>query len=269
MGWAAYEAAKELGVPFAITPYLHKGQYGDGPADIRLYRQADAVIALLEPEKKFYLKTGIKEENIFVVGLAADIGKPTFTEELKQKHSLDGYKIVTFIGRKQKYKGVLELRKAAEKVWGRFPKTKFLFIGPEDKGCIIDAGGERVISAGGVIDIERKSSYINLSDIICLPSRFESFGIIVAEAWAFRKPVVVSDNEALQFLVEDGVNGFIVKIEPEDIAQRLIELLENLELTAQFGENGFEKYRKNYTPEIIFKKHMKIYKKISEKSRIR
>ncbi len=259
--WAAYEAAKELKIPFVITPYIHPGQYGCGPTDIALYRNADAVIALLEPEKKFYTENGVNERKVFITGLAADIGEPKFTEELKRKHNLNGYRVVTFIGRKQTYKGILELRKAADKVWASFPKTKFLFVGPDYNECVIDDKDERIINIGGM-GLEAKSSYVNLSDIICLPSSFESFGMAVVEAWALKKPVVVSDNESLKTLVQDGSTGLVIKAEAEYIGQAISKLLKSTELAAKFGENGFEKYSKNYTPEIVYRKNLEIYKKV-------
>ncbi|MBN1405624.1 MAG: glycosyltransferase family 4 protein [Candidatus Omnitrophica bacterium] len=264
LGWAAYEAAKELNIAYVITPHMHPGQYGDGPADIELYKNADAVIALSEPEKKFYLTAGIKKENIFVAGEAASVAVLDSTKLLQQKYDLFGYNIVIFIGRKQKYKGVLELRKAADEVWKQFPKTKFLFIGPAYKGCIIDTKDSRIINVESATENE-KSSFIALSDMLCLPSQYESFGIVVLEAWALKKPVIVSDNEVLRSLIKDGADGIVAKPQSIYIAEAIMKLIKNPQTASQYGLNGFDKYINKYTPELVSKEYADIYKKILER----
>ena len=67
---------------------------------------------------------------------------------------------------------------------------------------------------------------IAAADVLVLPSRSESFGLSVVEAWRARTPVVVSDIPALAELVTDGVTGLIFRSDdPGDAARALSHVL--------------------------------------------
>ena len=44
LGWTAQEVAREHGVPFVVTPYVHPGQHGDDADSVDYYRRSDAVL---------------------------------------------------------------------------------------------------------------------------------------------------------------------------------------------------------------------------------
>ncbi len=64
------------------------------------------------------------------------------------------------------------------------------------------------------------------ADLVVMPSRFETFGLAVAEAMACGVPVAVSDRGALPRLVRDGETGWVVPgTEPEAWAEALARIL--------------------------------------------
>ena len=67
LGFAAAAAARRLGVPFLVEPALHPGQWGDSWIDVRLYRQADRVLAHTEAEGQVLERLGIPAERVSVV----------------------------------------------------------------------------------------------------------------------------------------------------------------------------------------------------------
>ena len=60
-----------------------------------------------------------------------------------------------------------------------------------------------------------------------------------AEAMACELPVIVTDSGENNLWINDGKNGFLVPVKnPEAIARRLIDLLQNIDLRREFGSKG-------------------------------
>jgi glycosyltransferase involved in cell wall biosynthesis len=70
-----------------------------------------------------------------------------------------------------------------------------------------------MISQHGRVGQTELASILRSADCLILPSRFDSFGMVVPEAMACGLPVIVSDMVGAKELVADGRNGFIVPAE--------------------------------------------------------
>jgi len=68
----------------------------------------------------------------------------------------------------------------------------------------------------GVVSQSNLASIIRNAHCLLLPSLFDSFGMVVAEAMASGVPVIVSDMVGAQELVEEGRNGFVVPVGSAD-----------------------------------------------------
>jgi glycosyltransferase involved in cell wall biosynthesis len=78
--------------------------------------------------------------------------------------------------------------------------------------------------------------------IFVLPSRSEGFGVVVAEAMAFGKPVVASRVGGLAELVDDGVTGILVPPRRPDLLRgALDQLLADADLRRRMGAAGRER----------------------------
>jgi len=92
-----------------------------------------------------------------------------------------------------------------------------------------------------------KLELIASSRFLINPSIFEGFGLVILEAWALRKPVIVSKISPLKDIVEDSIDGLTVP--PLDVkawcdAMRL--LMEDSSLIKDMGQKGFNKVLKYY-----------------------
>lgn len=70
----------------------------------------------------------------------------------------------------------------------------------------------------------------------------EDYGYITLEAFLSRKPVLTTtDSGGVLEFVEDGVNGYITEVEPEQLALKIDKLYNNKKLCNELGNNGFPK----------------------------
>ena len=83
-----------------------------------------------------------------------------------------------------------------------------------------------------------------------LPTRSESFGLVVAEAMACRKAIVASAVGGIPEIVEDGVSALLVeKDSPEALARALMRVLEDHQLREALANAGYERVHGAFSSE--------------------
>jgi glycosyltransferase involved in cell wall biosynthesis len=104
---------------------------------------------------------------------------------------------------------------------------------------------------GRIPNDELYDIYHNASCLV-LPSRFDSFGQVVAEAMACGLPVIVSDNVGAKDLVDNGKNGWVIPSgDPHALYQNMAEAAQHPERLFVMGkaarktaeQNGWSVYR--------------------------
>jgi glycosyltransferase involved in cell wall biosynthesis len=94
----------------------------------------------------------------------------------------------------------------------------------------------------GVLTDEQKRDFFAGIDAFCLPSRTDSFGLVLLEAWANGKPVVAYRAGGPADLIRDGTDGFLVKCgDVTELAGHLTQLAANPGRTRKMGERGRER----------------------------
>ncbi|RLI17580.1 hypothetical protein DRO49_03480 [Candidatus Bathyarchaeota archaeon] len=93
-----------------------------------------------------------------------------------------------------------------------------------------------------------------------MPSTREGFPNTILEANSCGLPAIIVRHEknAGVGVVKDGYNGFIVNLSPEEIAEKVIYLLQNDEELSRLSRNSVE-FAKTYDWSIIVKKLLKVY----------
>jgi len=81
------------------------------------------------------------------------------------------------------------------------------------------------------------SSWYRAADVVLVPSRTESFGLVALEAAACGRPVVAAGVGGLRTIVRDGTTGFLVDgRDPADYARRVEALLADDELATGMAD---------------------------------
>jgi glycosyltransferase involved in cell wall biosynthesis len=110
-------------------------------------------------------------------------------------------------------------------------------------------------------------SYIKLCDIFVLPSWNESFGIVFIEAMSQCMLTVGSVGEGISEIIEDGLNGFLVKSKNlEDLVNKMDYLIANFEHLHQVRQNACSTVRDNFSWEMNVNKYVKLYSRIKKRT---
>ncbi|MEM7252799.1 MAG: glycosyltransferase family 4 protein [Pseudomonadota bacterium] len=102
------------------------------------------------------------------------------------------------------------------------------------------------------------------SDVFCLPSLHEPFGIVVLEAWAAGRAVVAADVGGLSSFTVDGENA--VHVDPQDphsVVQGLRVVLEDPALAARIAHNGQATAKSQFDWSQIAQQMLEIYEDVA------
>ena len=181
---------------------------------------------------------------------------------------------ILFLGRLDIYmKGLDILLKAFSKVVHEYPKTKLKIAGkgrPKDIKKLIDLGEKFRIGDNidflGWVSKEEKIRLLAHSKFICMPSRFEGWGIVAVEAAAASKPVIGTNIPGLSDAIINRETGILVSPDNSDeLAEAMMYLLEHERERKRMGENG-RRWAKKFSWDNIAKEQEDIYYKVLEAS---
>jgi len=142
---------------------------------------------------------------------------------------------VIFAGRVTSHKNVDILIKSIKLIKEKNPEIKSLIIGdgPEKKKLeklTQKLNLEKNIKFLGFLENQNDVyALMKSSKVFVLPSTREGFGLVVTEANACGLPVITVNHEdnAARDLIEEGKNGFVCQLNEEEIAKKIVKLLEN------------------------------------------
>jgi glycogen(starch) synthase len=171
--------------------------------------------------------------------------------------------VVTFLGRLELRKGVIELADAIPIILAKFPKAKFRLVGenrnsPERgvdmKQYLIKRLGSAVDSVEFIekVSLDQIPQVFAQTGIAVFPSRFENFGLVCLEAMAAGRAIVASNNGGMsQMLDSDKLGRLIPPNDPESLARAVIELLADPAKRMSLGAAARNKILTEYTIDNI------------------
>jgi glycosyltransferase involved in cell wall biosynthesis len=115
----------------------------------------------------------------------------------------------------------------------------------------------------GYVSHREKLYYLSRCRALVLPSIFEGFGMVILEAWALKKPVIVANVEPQNKIVTHGLDGYVVENKPEIWAKYIHLLIADEELCRQMGNNGYWKLMTQYNIDKQIDELEKLYMKLA------
>ncbi len=179
--------------------------------------------------------------------------------------------IVLFVGRLVERKGVDYLLRAIQLVRQKHDvRTIIVGEGSEKEKLMrlaVELGIESSVTFAGYIDEDQLARYYQECSMLALPAVYdqkgdtEGQGVVIIEAWSFKKPVVASGIGGIGDVVTDGETGILVREKDiGDLSRAISSLIENRTVAHEMGRKGFEVYQSTYHWNAIMKKWMGIYR---------
>ena len=253
--------ARRLKVPFFVTPFLHLGDPSDpddrtrraylAPPLAWLLREADAVFVQTPGERAAALALGLSNENVILHGLgvapAECTGGDRFTARQRWNLPPDAF-VVGHLANNSWEKGTNDLLAALEPLWRRQLPIHLVLAGPQmpnftrywaefEKRCPEFA--TRYVRRLGPITDAEKRDFFAANDTFALPSRSDSFGLVLLEAWANCLPNIAYRAGGIADVIRSGEDGLLAPCGDISALSTAIERLhDDMVLRERLGAAG-------------------------------
>jgi len=274
-GWVAQRLAAVYPAP--IVQMFHTlgalkdlAVAGGRPSDVperraveaAIMRRAEAVVAATPVDRDHmvaYYDADPTRIHVIPPGVDLDVFRPIPRDEAFRALGEDPcQRMILFVGRMDPVKGLDTLVRALALVLDRDPAVL-------EDACLVVAGGDKVegrrqdmdaelahvdalrrelglgalVRFVGSLPQDALPYWYNAAELVVVPSRYESFGLVALEAMACGTPVIASDVGGLSTLIRDGRTGFLVPDnDPQALADKLAPLLALPEIRDTLGEHG-------------------------------
>lgn len=231
----------------------------------------DKIICISDAEKRSALNRKICEEEklqVILNGIDIEAYQNNSSNMAKQKNLTipeDAF-VVGMVGRISPQKAPDIFVKMANIINDEIPGSHFIVVGngeqeEEIKKYAKDHGfADRLHITGWVDD---PMSYVELFDAACLLSRWEGFGLVLAEYMLARKPIVATAVDAIPDIINHGENGLLVKVDDyKAAAEAVLKLYQDRALVDHLTANGFLCVHEKYSVKRVVEETEELFKSL-------
>jgi glycosyltransferase involved in cell wall biosynthesis len=213
------------------------------------------------PEERTLLQglAGNQQVPSIVVGVGSEIPPNPQPQRFRQKHSIRG-PFAVYVGRIDENKGCRELFDHFKAyLRERAGRLTLVLIG----NSLLEVPAHPRIRHLGFLDDTDKFDAIAASELLIMPSFFESLSMVALEAWALGKPVLANAKcDVLKGQCIRSNAGLYYESEAEFV-ETLRALEHNRWIAGSLGKNGRQYYRDNYDWPVIERKYLDVLAQLS------
>jgi glycosyltransferase involved in cell wall biosynthesis len=225
----AWRLARRQGVPFLLTPFLHLGDANDpadptrrgytAPALRWLLGEADAVFVQTPGERDAALSLGVAAKRVHLQGLGVEPAECTGGDRAaaRQRWGVAPHEVaIGHLANQSREKGTVDLLLALEPLWATGLPVRLILAGPEMPNfrTFWQEFVRRVPAAPvqrlGIVSEAQKKDFFAGIDLFALPSRSDSFGLVLLEAWANGVPNVAYRAGGVADVIRHEHDGLLV-----------------------------------------------------------
>jgi glycosyltransferase involved in cell wall biosynthesis len=197
-----------------------------------------------------------------VVGIGSEIASNPQPHRFRQKFNIRG-PFALYVGRIDENKGCKELFEFFQGYIGEAPgRLTLVLIG----NSLLPVPDHPRIRHLGFLNDADKFDALAASDLLVMPSYFESLSMVALEAWALGKPVLA--NAKCDVLKGQCIrsNGGLYYESADEFIGTLSSLERNRWLSASLGKNGRQFYHEHYDWPVIERKYLDMLDRLSKEA---
>lgn len=256
--WMGWKAAIRTARPLVITPFLHLATPEMNlPFIRRMLRDATAVIAATEIERKFLLGFGVPWQRLHVIppGIDFSLVLKGNGDAFRLKHDIPSDSFVILVPRKSEEKGTFDVLSGALALSRSIPELRVVMLGstlPVIQSRVnawarrLEKSNVKVLDLGFLPDTDYRDALAGC-DVLAQPSIAESFGLVYLDSWMESKPVIAAVAGAVPEVVQQNIGGLLVEYGRVDqIANALKALFDDPGERKRMGQEGRELVHERY-----------------------
>jgi glycosyltransferase involved in cell wall biosynthesis len=265
-GWplaCARRLARRLDVPFVLTPFLHLGDPNDphdrtrraytSPALLSLAQSAERIFVQTEGERQAFVERGIPADRLVLQGMGLDRASCTGGDRLRARAAWNigpDEVVIGHLANNSREKGSVDLLRAAERAWRQGGRFAVVLAGPEMPNFQSYWRNHRPsgrVLRLGVLDAQEKRDFFAAIDVFALPSRSDSFGLVLLEAWANGVPNLAYRAGGIGWVIRDDKDGLLAPCgDVNGLAAAMLRLCGDASLRQRLGAAGWERTRREF-----------------------
>jgi len=241
------------------------------------YTAPDQIICVTQCAGQFLQKImNVPDERICVIANGIDDLENDFKCKIRRKNTSDTYQCL-FVGVHIESKGIFYILKALRKVQAQGYQICLNMAGycnQQTYKQIKEEYKDLRVNLLGLIPFEELQRYYRESDFGIIASLLEQCSYVAIEMAMFGLPIVATAVDGLDEMFTDEVNAlkvntkfskvFGLSVDTDDLAEKIIALIENNDLWIQLGINARELYEKKFNIENMMEQTVAVYKKLIE-----
>lgn len=195
----------------------------------------------------FVRDNGVPSKKVVPVG--AGVNLPRVRPVVDKDYSAPR---ILFVGKGFARKGGPVLLRAFARVRRAIPDAELTIIGAEIPDAPPGVRCLGFVSKSDAAGLDQLLDEYERATVFTMPSLYEPYGIVFAEAMAHRLPCIGTDICAMPEIIRHGETGYVVPVrDDEALANRLIELLRDPVACKQMGDAGYTKYTREHTWDAV------------------
>lgn len=248
---------KVTGVP--VVGITHNYSY-------KRLKKCDYIIALTQDLQKHLVDDGYPEKQIYFLPNMINVDVPYVQKGYHEPIVIGTY------GRFVKNKGFQHLISALRQVLDKGFNVKLIIGGYGEENdslrlLVQNLSLENYVDFIGWVD--SKSHFFESIDIFCCPSEHEPFGIVVLESMKYSTPIIATKSQGPSEILDHKNTALLSdNYSVDDIANKVIDLIQNQTLAHDLARNAYQKVKTVYDSKVISEGLSEVMQSVCQKSKL-
>ena len=244
------------------------------------YQKADRIVCLskfvyetilqyfeIEPEKLMIVPSGLTDPPLSKVNRTI----------LRKKWNLPtNEKIILFVGRVDKIKGLSYLINSFRELLLIYPKCRLVIVGGGSFDVYTQESQDicaRIIYTG-ILNKSDLYEWYQMADVGIMPSLLETFGFVTVEMMMHGLPIVITETSGSDEIVDETCGLKIplikthgrVEMDTTLLSEKILFLLQKPDKARQMGQNGRKKFLKDYSSDVFRRNMINVYESLKNEN---